>query len=303
MLDLKDVYFFVQVVDHGSFTSASEALGLHKSTLSHRIKELETSLGVRLINRTSRRFGVTEVGAEFYQHALALLESAAGAEEAVRRRLEEPSGIIRITAPVEISQYLLRGVLPAFLSRHPKVSIQENATDRMVDIVGEGFDLAIRGHGSRLQDSELVQRPIAEAPWCLFAGSAYYAQMPAPERLEDLASHHIIAMARKGPPQWKLHGPDGRVHTMSFTPRFQSNSLISLKEAACANLGVAALPGYICREELKNGMLHQLLPGWIASEARISALIPYRKGRLPAVRLFVDYLAAELPKVTAFDRG
>jgi DNA-binding transcriptional LysR family regulator len=303
MLDLKDVFFFVQVVDRGGFTAASEALGLHKSTLSHRIKELESSLGVRLLNRTSRQFGVTEVGAEFYQHALTLLESSHCAEEAMRQRLAEPSGIIRITSPVEISQYLLREALPRFLSLHPKVTIQENATDRLVDIVGEGFDLALRGHSSRLQDSELVQRPIAEAPWCLFAGPGYLERHSEPDDPECLGLHSIVSIVRKGPPQWKMHGPNGRQQTVAFTPRFQSNNLISLKEAACSNVGVAALPGYICRDELEKGTLRHILPGWIASEARISALIPYRKGRLPAVRSFVDFLAAELPKVTAFDLG
>lgn len=302
MLDLKDVYFFVQVVDRGGFTSASTALGVHKSTLSHRIKELEASLGVRLINRTSRQFGVTEVGAEFYQHALALLESADSAEEAMRQRLTEPSGIIRITSPMEISQYLLRDVLPQFLSRYPKVTIHENATDRLVDVVGEGFDLAIRGHSARLQDSELVQRPIAEAPWCLFAGPAYLAQYSEPEDAECLALHSIVSMAGKGASQWKLHGPNGRQQTVQFVPRFLSNNLLSLKEAACSNVGIAALPAYICRDELKNGSLRQILPGWIASEARISALIPYRKGRLPAVRSLVEYLAVELPRITAFSQ-
>lgn len=300
MLDLKNVYYFVQVVDHGGFTSAAEILGVQKSTLSHRIKELESSLGVRLINRTSRQFTMTEVGAEFYRHSAGLLRSAEVAEEAMRQRLTEPSGVIRMTSPVEISQYLLRDVLPIFLREHPKVTIQENATDRLVDVVGEGFDLAIRGHSSNLQDSNLVQRPIAKAPWCLFAGPEYLARVPAVERPEQLEHCDIIAMVRKGPLQWHLQDLNGQLVTVPIMPRFQSNNLISLKEAACANLGIAALPGYICREELCKGTLQHLLPGWIAADARISALIPFRTGRLPAVRSLVDFLAVELPKVTAF---
>lgn len=303
MLDLKAVYFFVQVVDRGGFTRASVSLGLHKSTLSQRVKELEEALGVRLINRTSRQFCVTEAGAEFYGHAQTLLGNIDCAVDAMRQRLVEPSGTVRITAPVEISQYLLRGVLPAFLARHPKVTIQENATDRLVDIVGEGFDLAIRGHCARLQDSELVQRPVARAPWCLFAGPAYLARRAAPQAPQELEEHDILAMARRGAPHWRLEGPQGSRHTLAFTPRFQSNSLVSLKEAACANLGVAALPGYICREELATGRLRRLLPGWIASDARISALVPSRRGRLPAVSALVEFLAAELPAMTAFEDG
>ncbi len=301
MLDLKDVYSFVHVVDRGGFTSAGNSLGLPKSTLSHRVKELEASLGVRLINRTSRQFAVTDVGAEFYQYAVALLQSADIAEQAMRQRLAEPSGIIRVTVAVELAQFALREVLPTFMSSNPKVSIVEFATDRLVDVVGEGFDLALRGHTSALQDSNLVQRPIARAPWCLFAGADYLERMPPLEEPEQLASHAIVSMVRKGPLQWQLHGPDDRLVTIPIEPRFQSNSMMSLKEAACANIGVAALPGYICRAELQAGVLRQVLPGWIAADARISALIPYRTGLLPAVRSLVDFLAVELPKVTAFD--
>lgn len=303
MLDLKDVYFFVQVVDRGGFTSAGEVLRLPKSTLSHRVKELEASLGVRLINRTSRQFAMTEVGMEFYQYAMALLRSAEVAEEAMRQRLAEPSGVIRVTTAAEIAQFALRHVLPTFLSDHPKVKIVETATDRVLDIVGDGFDLAIRGHNGQLQDSNLVQHPLARAPWCLFAGAEYLQRMPAPNTPEELSGHSIIALSGRTAQQWNLLGPDRRTVSIAVDPRFQSNSLISLKEAACANIGVAALPGYICQAELKAGELRQILPDWIAADARITALIPYRTELLPAVRTLVDYLAVVLPKVTAFDHG
>ncbi|WP_042876037.1 LysR substrate-binding domain-containing protein [Cupriavidus necator] len=303
MLDLKDVYYFVQVVDRGGFTAAGEALRLPKSTLSHRVKELEASLSVRLINRTSRQFAMTEVGQEFYQYAVALLQSSELAEEAMRQRLAEPSGVIRVTTAADIAQFALRHVLPTFLSDHPKVRIDETATDRIVDIVGEGFDLAIRGHVGQLQDSNLIQHPLARTPWYLFAGPDYLERTSVPTQPEDLASHAIIAMAGKCARQWPLQGPDKRVVTAHFEPRFESNSLMSLKEAACANVGVAALPGYVCQDELKAGALRQILPEWIAADAHITALIPYRTGLLPAVRTLVDYLAVVLPKVTAFDRN
>ena len=301
MLDLKDVHFFVQVVERGGFTAAGEALRLPKSTLSHRLKELEASLGVRLINRTSRQFAMTEVGKEFYQYATALLRSAEVAEEAMRQRVVEPSGVIRVTTAAEIAQFALRHVLPEFLGRNPKVRIIESVTDRMVDIVGESFDLAIRGHGGPLQDSNLVQHPLARAPWYLFAGAGYLEGQPAPQQPEGLDQHSIIAFAGKSALQWQLQGPEARVVTVPLDPRFQSNSLISVKEAVCANIGVAALPGYMCQAELKSGALRQVLPGWMAADARITALIPYRTGLMPAVRALVDYLAVVLPKVTAFD--
>lgn len=303
MLDLKDVSFFVHVVERGGFTSAAELLGVQKSTLSQRIKVLEATLGVRLINRTSRQFAMTEVGGEFYRHALALLQSASAAEQAMRKRVVEPSGVIRMTVPVEISQCLLRNVMPAFLNQHPKVAIQEHATDRFVDIVGEGFDLALRGHTSRLQDSNLIQRPIASMPWYLFAGPAYLERCAPIKHPADLAGHAIISIVRRGPPQWQLRGPDDEAVTVQIVPRYQSNNLLSLKEAALSNLGIAALPGFLCRAELYAGSLRQLLPGWIASDAWLSALMPNRTGLLPAVRLLVDFLAAEVPKLTAFSQA
>lgn len=302
MLDLKDVYFFVQVVDRGGFTAAGETLQLPKSTLSHRVKELEAMLGVRLINRTSRQFKMTEVGVEFYQYAMALLRSAELAEEAMRQRLTEPSGVIRVTVAIEIAQFALRHVLPTYLSQNPKVNIIETATDRIMDVVGDGFDLAIRGHTGQLQDSNLVQHPLARTPWYLFAGTEYLQRTPPPQQPADLASHSIISHAGKAAQQWTLQGPEKRVETLSVEPRFQSNSLISLKEAARSNIGIAALPGYICQAELKTGELRQVLPEWIAADARITALIPYRTGLLPAVRTLVDYLAVVLPKVTEFER-
>jgi len=301
MLDLKDVYYFVQVVDRGGFTAAGNSLRLPKSTLSHRVHELENHLGVRLINRTSRQFGMTDVGTEFYQYAIALLQSSEVAEEAVRQRLTEPSGVVRITTAVEIAQFALRDLLPVFLNRYPKVQIVEISTDRLVDIVGEGFDLAIRGHISPLQDSSLVQRAIASVPWFLFAGADYLDKMGAPASPDELLQHSTISIVRGGSPQWQLRGPAGKEVVVPIAPRFQSNDMISTKEAACANLGIAALPGYICKSEIKAGTLRRVLPEWMVADARMTALMPYRTGLLPAVRALIDFLAVEIPKATTFD--
>jgi DNA-binding transcriptional LysR family regulator len=301
MLDLKDVFYFVQVVDRGGFTSASRSLGLPKSTLSHRIRELEGALGVTLLNRTSRRFGMTEVGTQFYHYAQTLLQTAEVAEEAVRQRATEPSGVIRMTTAVEIAQFALKDLIPVFLKKYPKVQIVEITTDALVDIIADGFDVALRGHTSPLQNSSLVQRFIARAPWYLFAGPGYLAARGAPATPEEIAQHDTISIARTGSSNLVLTGPNGRRCIVQTTPRFQSNNLVALKESACANLGIAALPGYICRDEIAAGKLKQILPRWIAADARLSALIPYKRGLLPAVRALVDFLALEIPRVTAFE--
>ncbi|WP_447649201.1 LysR substrate-binding domain-containing protein [Pseudomonas abietaniphila] len=301
MLDLKAVYYFVQVVDRGGFTAAGNSLGLPKSTLSHRVHELEIYLGVRLINRNSRQIAMTDVGTEFYRYAVAMLQSADVAEEAVRQRLHEPSGTIRITTAVEIAQFALRDLLPVFLNKYPKVQIIEISTDRLVDIIGEGIDLAIRGHTSPLQDSSLVQRFIANVPWYLFAGADYLAEHGMPSSPEQIRDHSTLSVLRGGSPQWQLRGPAGSEVVVPIFPRFQSTDMISTKGAACANLGIAALPGYICRSEIAAGTLCQVLPDWMVADAKMTALMPNRTGLLPAVRALIDFLAVEIPKATKFD--
>src|SRR6478735_283487 len=140
MLNLTDVFYFVQVVDHGGFTAAGRVLRASKSTLSLRVQQLETDLGVQLLNRSSRRLGLTNVGGEFYRHAQSLLRAAEAAEDVGRQRQSEPSGTLRITSSVTVAQFALRDILPTFMRKYPKVSIELHATDVMTDIVGEGYD-------------------------------------------------------------------------------------------------------------------------------------------------------------------
>src|SRR5579863_9095990 len=173
MLDFNDFFYFVQAVDRGGFTAAGRTLRIPKSTLSHRVQQLEASLGVRLLNRTSRRFGMTNAGEEFYRHAVMMLREAEAAETAIRHRLSEPTGTVHCTAAVATMQFAMRGMVADFLVRYPKVNIVAHATDQYVDIVGENYDVAIRAHSDSLPDSSLVQRVLTPAPWFLFAGAAY----------------------------------------------------------------------------------------------------------------------------------
>ena len=299
MLDLNDFFYFVQVVDRGGFTAAGRMLRVPKSTLSHRVQRLETELGVRLLNRTSRRFAMTDAGEEFYRHAAAMLRDAELAESAMRHRLAEPTGVVRCTAAMATMQFAMRDIVADFLLRYPKVDVVAHATDRNVDIVGENYDVAIRAHSDPLPDSTQVQRTLTPAPWLLFAGSAYLDASGAPETPEDLRNHPSLFMMRTGvAPVWRLRRPDEAKDPMlmPLTPRLQCDDMIVLKQAAIAGLGVVALPGYVCREDVRSGALRQVLPAWLAGESTITALIPYRRGLLPSVRAFIDHLAAELPK-------
>jgi len=197
VLDLNDFFYFVQVVDRGGFTAAGRTLRIPKSTLSHRVQQLETNLGVRLLNRTSRRFGMTDAGEEFYRHAVVMLREAEVAETAIRHRLNE-TGSVRCTAAVATMQFAMRDIVADFLMRYPKVNVVAHATDQNVDIVGENYDVAIRAHSDPLPDSTLVQRTLTLAPWFLFAGSGYLDANKTPQSPKDLQNHPSLFMMRTG---------------------------------------------------------------------------------------------------------
>jgi DNA-binding transcriptional LysR family regulator len=299
VLDLNDFFYFVQIVDRGGFTAASRTLRIPKSTLSHRIQQLETNLGVRLLNRTSRRFGMTDAGGEFYRHAVMMLREAELAETAIRHRLSEPAGIVRCTAGVATVQFAMRDIVADFLDRYPKVDVVAHATDEYVDIVGENYDVAIRAHSEPLPNSTLVQRTLTPAPWFLFAGAAYLDAEGPVETPRELAKRQSLFMMRTGvKPIWRLRRSTrrGEEVVLPLTPRLLIDDMLSLKQAAIAGLGIVALPGYVCRDDVKSGALRRVLPDWIAGDSTLTALIPYRQGLLPAVRAFIEHLAAELPK-------
>jgi DNA-binding transcriptional LysR family regulator len=299
VLDLNDFFYFVQVVDRAGFTAAGRTLRIPKSTLSHRIAQLEANLGVRLINRTSRRFGMTDAGEDFYRRAVVMLREAEQAETAIRHRLVEPSGTVRCTAAVATMQFAMRDIVPDFLIRYPKVNVVAHATDQNVDIVGENYDVAIRSHTDPLPDSTLVQRTLTPAPWFLFAGSTYLDANDPPQTPKDLQDHPSLFMMRSGvAPVWRLRRSSKSKDevVIQLAPRLLSDDMIGLKQAAIAGLGVVALPGYVCREDVRSGALRRVLPTWLAGDSTITALIPYRQGLLPSVRAFLDHLATEFPK-------
>jgi DNA-binding transcriptional LysR family regulator len=288
VLDLNDFFYFVQVVDRGGFTAAGRTLRMPKSTLSHRIAQLEANLGVRLINRTSRRFGMTDAGEDFYRRAVMMLREA-----------EQASGTVRCTAAVATMQFAMRDIVPDFLIRYPKVNVVAHATDQNVDIVGENYDVAIRSHTDPLPDSTLVQRTLTPAPWFLFAGSTYLDANQAPQTPKDLEDHPSLFMMRSGvAPVWRLRRSNKSKDevVIQLAPRLLSDDMIGLKQAAIAGLGVVALPGYVCREDVRSGALRRVLPMWLAGDSTITALTAYRQGLLPSVRAFLDHLATEFPK-------
>lgn len=301
MLDLNDFFYFVQIVERRGFTAAGRALGMPKSTLSYRIQQLEAKLGVRLLNRTSRHFGPTPAGEEFYQQALHVVDAAETAEHLVRQRMKEPSGTVRFTTAIGTAQFGLKDVLMDFIEEHPKINLVEYLTSRQIDLLAENFDVAVRAHSGALADSSLISRTLAVVPWILVAGSEFFKRTVAPKTPEELRQFHCLFVWRTNTtPAWRLTAR-GRAETIELaTPRLVSNDLFTLKEAALRGMGIAALPAYVCKTELRSGELMRVLPAWSAGESKFTALLPYRRGLLPAVRIFVDYLARHLPGAVAF---
>lgn len=292
MLNLNDLHLFVRVVDHGSFAAAGRALGLPKSTLSKRVGELERSLGVRLIQRTSRSFTVTELGQDLYRHASAMVIEAETAEGLVRGRMAEPSGTVRITASVPTAQISLAPVLPDLARAYPRITILASATDRFVDIVQEGFDIALRSHFSPLPDSGLVQRKLGTDPGWLVASPAYLDARGRPGTPDEISRHDGLLTAPTHP-SWQLEGEDGAAEAVPQARFFADESMILL-EAAAAGLGIACLPTKLCRQSVEQGRLERVLPRWSTPGVTTTLLMPHRRGQLPSVRAVADFLIEKL---------
>jgi DNA-binding transcriptional LysR family regulator len=292
MQDLNDLYYYVQVVDHGGFAPAGRALGMPKSKLSRRIAMLEERLGVRLIQRSTRHFSITEIGQTYYEHCKAMLVEAEAAQEAIEVTRAEPRGVVRMTCPVALLHAHVAAMLAEFMGSCPRVTVHLEATNRRVDPIGEAIDLAIRVRPPPLQDSDLVMRVLADRSQCLVASPALIAHRGAPKAPAELTDWPSLGL---GPPQqehaWILFGPDGAQAALHHTPRFVTSDMIALRSAALAGVGVVQLPTMIVRDQLAEGALVRLLPDWAPRREIIHAVFPSRRGLLPSVRALIDYLA------------
>ncbi|MGD9946533.1 MAG: LysR family transcriptional regulator [Burkholderiaceae bacterium] len=293
MQDLNDLYYFAEVVDHGGFAAAGRALGLPKSTLSRRVAALEARLGVRLIQRSTRRFAVTEIGRSYYDHCKAMLVEAEAAQQLVERSHAEPCGVVRVTCPIALLQQQVGTMLAGFMAAQPGVTVHLEATNRRVDPVGEAIDVAIRVRPPPLQDSDLILRVLAERGQCLVASPALVRRHGAPHAPADLADWPSLAQgAPQDEHQWHLFGPDGAQATLHHRPRLVTGDMIALREAATAGVGIVQLPTMMIRHEIERGQLVRLLTDWAPRREIVHLVYPSRRGLLPAVRALIDDLAA-----------
>jgi DNA-binding transcriptional LysR family regulator len=296
MQDLNDLYYFAMVVDHGGFAAAERALGIPKSRLSRRISQLEADLGVRLLQRSTRRFAVTDVGNGVYRHAQTMLAEAQAAREAVDRVSATPRGTVRVGVPVSLAQMQLPALLPDFLALHPDVRLQFQVSNRRVDVINEGFDVALRVRTKLDDDGSLVMRSFGPIQELLVASPAYLDRAGRPADPSELAQHVTLSMGEDEVRQsWELHGPDGEVRNVALRPRVAGSDFPLLRSLVRDGLGITLLPETLCAELVRAGELEVVLPDWRLPQGVCHAVFPSRRGMLPAVRVFIDFLAERLP--------
>jgi len=295
--DLNDLYFFAAVVDHGGFSAAGRALGVPKSRLSKRVAQLEERLGVRLLQRTTRRFVVTDVGQRFHAHCQAVLEEARAAQEAIDALRAEPRGTVRVTCPISLSQTVMAQLLPEFMAAYPKVQVRLISSNRRVDLIGEGVDIALRVRSRLDADATLVMRTFGESRLLAVASPELLDRLGRPQSPRELSAIPALSLYEHEAPQvWTLLNGNGDQLEVSMQARLVCGEFPVLLEAARAGMGVALLPAWIAASAIKSGQLEQVLPGWGTPPATMHFVYSSRRGLLPAVRALVDFLAERLPE-------
>ncbi|UCJ16232.1 LysR family transcriptional regulator [Pseudomonas sp. MM211] len=294
MEDLNTLYYFTQVVEHGGFAPAGRALDIPKSKLSRRIALLEERLGVRLLHRTSRHCSLTEIGQEYYQRCVAMRVEAEGAAEVIERNLSEPRGLVRLACPTTLLNSWVGPMLTRFMLRYPSVELFIESTNRRVDLLHEGFDIALRVRFPPLENTDMVMKVLGNSRQCLVGRPDFLKQLPEqfqPADLGQLPSLHWGGSQREY--QWELFGPNEGKLLIPHHPRMVTDDLIALRHGALAGVGIAHVPRVAVREDLDAGTLVEMLPGWEPKCGIVHAIFPSRRGLLPSVRTLIDFLAEE----------
>lgn len=299
MQDLNDMLYFAEVVDSGGFAAAGRALAIPKSKLSRRVAELEARLGVRLLQRTTRKLSLTQAGEIYHRHCVAMREQAEAANEAVLRVQSEPRGTVRVTCPVTLAQSTIGPLVPRFLAQHPQVRIEMQVTNRVVDLVQEGVDVALRVRASLDDSGSLVIKNLGPTHGLLVASPQLLQRQGSPQSPQELRHLPTVAMsAADGRANWQLQGPGGKLFDLEHHPVLTADDLLTLKFAVLQGTGMSVLPDYMCAEEMRRGDLVPVLADWQPRAAMVLAVFPSRRGMVPAVRRFLDFLGDNVPGAT-----
>lgn len=286
---------FAAVVDAGSFVGASDTIEMSKPAVSRYVQDLEARLGVRLLQRTTRKLSLTEEGAVFYARCKDLLDDVEEAEAEITSRSGEASGLLKINAPVSFGITHLAPLWAEFMTRNPKVTLDVTLSDRVVDLVDEGFDVAVRI--ARMPNSSLISRKLASTRMIVCASAAYVRKHGPIDHPADLADHTVMAYSLfSAGDSWEFEGPQGNI-AVKVTPRLHTNSGDTCRAVALQHLGIIFQPSFLVGAELKSGALVQVLAQYLSPVLGIYAVYPTRKHLSPKVRLLIDFLVESSRKL------
>jgi len=287
---------FVKAVDAGSMRAAALALGVPKSTVARRIAGLEDRLGVRLLERTTRQLRVTDAGKRYHDEARVALAALERAERAATELQSAPRGVLRVTLPVNLGLLFVPELLAEFSRQYPELRVIVDVSDRVVDLIREGFDVALRAGPARLRDSSMVVHRISESAIRLFASPEYLRRRGAPKRPEELADHDCLLFGTGERETWALTEKHRR-RSISVRGRVAMNSQSALRDLAIAGMGIARLPESLCGEALASGRLEVVLPRYTTMPAGLHLLYPAGRYVSPKVRAFVDFVRSQVAAV------
>lgn len=291
--DLNQLVIFAKVVETRSFTAAGRSLGLPKSTVSRKVAQLEERLGVQLLQRTTRKLSLTEVGAAFYERCARISTEIDEAEQAVMHMHRDPRGLLRLTAPSEFASAFLSDVITDYLVAYPQVDIELELTERTVDMIEEGFDLSIRV--GLLPDPTLIARELGPIHRFLVGSPSYLERRGVPQRPADLENHDLVVLGNpRRNSTMELRADDGESVAISARPRLVVNSMGMLREAVLAGVGLGMLPAFKCAEDLAKARLRSFLHDWTRTDAAIHAMYPTSRHLSAKVRTFLDYVVNRL---------
>jgi DNA-binding transcriptional LysR family regulator len=294
MRDLNDLGLYAAVVTHGGFSAAARALGTPKSRLSRRVAALEAQLGVRLVERSTRRFSVTDIGQDVYRHARAALAEAEAIEEVAMRLKAEPQGLVRVACPPGPDR-LMATALPDFLRRYPRLRVQVLVSNRRVDLIEEGVDVAIRVRDRLDSDADMQVRIVGRTGPILVASPAFLKAHGRPAAPADIASLPTVSQSeRPGLDRWTLVDTHGSEQVVAHEPRLSASDFTILRQAAMEGIGIALLPELSARVGLADGRLERVLPDWRGPEGVLHLVFTSRRGLLPGVRAFIDFAVGVL---------
>lgn len=287
-MDINEVAIFIKVVQKGSFTGAAKALDMPKSTVSMKITSLEKRLGVTLIKRSTRQLRVTPQGEAFYLRTTKGLEEIQAAAEAVKSENIEPQGLLRISAPVDLGNYILPELIKPFLKKYPKVSIELLLTDRRVDFLSEGVDLAIRA--GDLKDSSLIAKKIGEVEFKIFGSPKYFKEKGTPKEIKDLSSHDCISISTISSNEWKLKYGKKDI-SVTLPGKLIVNDMTLGLNLSLQGIGLALLPSYLCMDDVKAGKLIPILNDYRSNISPIHFVYPPQRYVPLSTKKFIEMSA------------